>query len=125
MRKLTDGDWTWQQFLGWAFGEARLGDLSSAIQDAARRARYLCDVPMDECVRGELAKNLTGVARQAERLQLDSQAALARRLARALRSPRSSPDVVTQVRDGCDALEHRMAELLARDAAAAQCQTAA
>jgi DNA-binding phage protein len=102
--------------LGWAFGEARLADLTSAMHDAALRARYLSDVPMDQDVRAELAKNLTGIARQGERLQLASDAALARRLARALHSPQAGPAVATQVRDGCDALEHRLTALVARGA---------
>lgn len=124
MRTHVDGHWTWQQFLGWAFGEARLAELSRAIHDAALRARYLCEVPADECVRTELIKNLAGIARQAERLQLDAQAALARRLGRVLRTP-TGLDVLAQVREGCDALERRVVEQAGRGGAPAQCQSAA
>lgn len=125
MQANTDRQWTWQSFLGWAFGAERFAELSGAIHHAALRARYLCDAPLDDCVRAELARNLTGIARQAERLQLDPSAALARRLARALSSPLAGPDVLTQVGDGCAALEQRMAEVVAHDVAGAQCQSAA
>jgi hypothetical protein len=125
MQTHADGHWTWQQFLGWAFRDARLAELSGAIHDAALRARYLCDVPADDCVRTELNKNLAAIARQAERLQLDSHAGLARRLARALRAEQPDTDVLAQVREGCDALEHGVAELGTPAGADAQCQPAA
>lgn len=125
MQTNTDRQWTSQGFLGWAFGEQRLAELSGAIHHAALRAQYLCDVPLDDCVRAELARNLTGIARQAERIQLDPPAALARRLARALTSPRAGADVLARVRDGCATLEQRVAELVAHDVAGAQCQSAA
>jgi len=125
MQTHTDGHWTWQQFLGWAFRDARVAELSGAIHDSALRARYLCDVPADDCVRAELHKNFVTIARQAERLQLDSHAALARRLARALRSPHPDVDVLDQVREGSDALEHGVAELGLPAGDDAQCQPAA
>jgi hypothetical protein len=125
MQANTDRQWTWQGFLGWAFGEERLAELSGAVHDAALRARYLCDVPADDCVRTEQSKNFAAIARQAERLQLDSRAALARRLARALRSPQPDADVLAQVREGCDALEHGVAELGMPAGDDAQCQSAA
>ena len=116
MQVEADRHWTWQQFLGWAFGEARRAELAAAVHDAALRARYLCDVPADHCVGAELIKNLVAISRQAEHLQLDSAAAVARRAARALRAP-SGAGVLDQVREAGDALERGLTAPAVREAA--------
>lgn len=124
MQAHVDGRWTFQEFLGWAFSDPRVAQLAGTVHDAALRAQHLCDVPADDCVRAELIKNLAGIAHQAERLQLDFPAALARRLGRVLRTE-AGPDVVAEVRDGCGALERGVAEQFGRAGMATHCQSAA
>jgi hypothetical protein len=114
MQASTEQHWTWNQFLGWAFGDERLTEIAHAIHDAALRARYLCDVPTDATVRAELTRNLAGIARHAERLQLDPEAALARRTLRFLHG--AAPNLA-DVSEGCDALERIVTEQQAHEAA--------
>lgn len=125
MQANNDRQWTWDGFLGWAFGEARLAEIAAATREAAERARYLCEVPTDMCVRAELIKDLAAITRAAERVALDPEAAVARRLARELHTGSADPALFARVHEGCEVLRHRVAEQIARDAAQAHCQPAA
>lgn len=125
MQADNDREWTWNGFLGWAFGEARLAEVATATREATERARYLCDVPADTCVRAELIKHLGAITRAAERGALDCEAAVARRLARMLRVGGADVAALLQVRDGCEGLERSVAEQVARSAAPARCRSAA
>src|SRR5690348_1780169 len=125
MRTTGEQHWTWHHFVGWAFGEARLGRLAGHARDAARRAGYLAEVGQDHTVRLQLARHLAAVARDADRLELSAQASVARRLVWMVRTAESRDGVWTQVRDACDGIAQWADARIAAQPEPVPCRSAA